>query len=782
MASNDDHNIIQHDNDIQFESQKSSTSFDHIISINLNEKSSTINDDVNQQTATFTAAEQVLMQIQNPSTELEITNNNNNNNNNEDGDHSIVDIVVVPETNHSSTANVEPIKMIVENVVENILSKQDDVTDINNENILIRKSSRILRLRKTDNNNVNRINDEEFINNDNVDDEDNVNNDQNKQTKKRRTIKSKNNDNDSDDENDNIDDDDDDYHENVNGGGDDDDDEFRPLKKRKIIRRSKQTANKITTANTNATNNTTASTNTKTGSTSNETNRIQRIRMAKDREIERLQMILYKCYKHNMLINKLNRLLMKMNGCLMDKIYNTMNANNNDRNNEDDESLSMISVGKSLLTLIRSKQDLPDMDNFIAQYDDLIKQYDQLDQERKEILAKIDDENVEQSLIDQTIGPYLRKPKKKFTMFDMIGVDRPIANKSTPKNNRNSESTITKRKRPAITNFTESHVPKKAKSTTGDTPLRNTTLRTKKSKRKTNIPINQEDSSAEILDGDEKAQSYHPCPWINCTYESKREWALNEHINLTHTGLKQFGCKVDGCPMMFFSSSELDNHMKKCHVEAASKEFMPCTWPGCNALFKSRLGLRAHLQVHKGENLIQCDWPGCNYTAKNKRQHENHLRKHTGDRPFSCDYPGCDSKFRTNDSLRHHKKSHSEYRPFRCDWPGCEANFKTNRGLTIHRALHTGEKLFKCDWPDCEFASERKYHVDLHVYENHTHIKPYPCSWMGCDASFLRNDKLQNHLKIHRQEKPFKCIHPSCEKHFVEKGNMMKHFNNVHKR
>ena len=81
MASNDDHNIIQHDNDIQFESQKSSTSFDHIISINLNEKSSTINDDVNQQTATFTAAEQVLMQIQNPSTELEITNNNNNNNN-----------------------------------------------------------------------------------------------------------------------------------------------------------------------------------------------------------------------------------------------------------------------------------------------------------------------------------------------------------------------------------------------------------------------------------------------------------------------------------------------------------------------------------------------------------------------------------------------------------------------------------------------------------------------------------------------------------------------------
>lgn len=276
--------------------------------------------------------------------------------------------------------------------------------------------------------------------------------------------------------------------------------------------------------------------------------------------------------------------------------------------------------------------------------------------------------------------------------------------------------------------------------------------------------------------------TYYHCPWSNCTYESKREWALNEHICLIHTGVKQFGCKVESCSMTFFGSSELDNHMKKCHTDVALKEFMPCTWPGCIALFKSKLGLRAHLQVHKGENLIPCDWPGCNYYGKNKRQSENHLRKHTGDRPFPCDYPGCDSKFRTNDSLRHHKKSHSEYRPFRCDWPGCEANFKTNRGLTIHRALHTGEKLFKCDWQNCEFASERKYHVDLHIFQEHTHVKPYQCTWAGCDASFLRNDKLQNHLKIHRQEKPFKCIHPACDKHFVEKGNMMKHYNNVHKR
>lgn len=94
-----------------------------------------------------------------------------------------------------------------------------------------------------------------------------------------------------------------------------------------------------------------------------------------------------------------------------------------------------------------------------------------------------------------------------------------------------------------------------------------------------------------------KSTAYNPCPWPNCTYSSKREWALNEHINLTHTNSHTLGCKVAGCPATFFGSSELDNHMKKAHAEIASKDFMPCTWPGCNALFKSKLGLRAHLQV-----------------------------------------------------------------------------------------------------------------------------------------------------------------------------------------
>lgn len=197
--------------------------------------------------------------------------------------------------------------------------------------------------------------------------------------------------------------------------------------------------------------------------------------------------------------------------------------------------------------------------------------------------------------------------------------------------------------------------------------------------------------NGEVVNPEEytSADGYTQCPWADCTYESKRIWALKEHINLTHTGVKQFGCRVEGCPATFFGSSELDNHMKRAHTEEASREFMPCTWPGCNALFKSKLGLRAHLQVHRGENLIACDWPGCNYAAKNKRQSENHTRKHTGDRPYGCDFPGCPAKFRTNDSLRHHKKSHSEYRPFRCDWPGCEANFKVRDlgGLEFYLVL-----------------------------------------------------------------------------------------------
>lgn len=467
----------------------------------------------------------------------------------------------------------------------------------------------------------------------------------------------------------------------------------------------------------------------------------RRVKANKNSEVSRLKTIIFKLRKHELVMKSYTDILFKMNTSLVDKMFNLING----------DTASNISVTR-LMEMLRTLQTVknPSEDTFLEEFGALYEQYKDVSLAKETLEKTIDSDTVDEKEVNDTIGKFLRQ-KRKFCLMDIIGEMRPA--KKVCK--------VTGR------------VGRPPKSATGFDGTSTSTNGVKRKRRK----LNSEEGG-----DDEEKSTYHPCPWPNCTYESKREWALNEHINLTHTGLKQFGCKVDGCPSTFFGSAELDNHMKKYHADVASKEFMPCSWPGCNALFKSKLGLRAHIQVHKGENLIPCDWPGCNYLAKNKRQHENHIRKHTGDRPFSCDYPGCDSKFRTNDSLRHHKKSHSEYRPFRCDWPGCEANFKTNRGLTIHRALHTGEKLFKCDWQDCDYASERKYHVDLHIYERHTHVKPYQCTWTGCEASFLRNDKLQNHLKIHRQEKPFKCIHPACDKHFVEKGNMMKHYNNVHKR
>lgn len=461
-------------------------------------------------------------------------------------------------------------------------------------------------------------------------------------------------------------------------------------------------------------------------------------------EVQKLHQVIYKLRQHELVVKRFLDTLVKMNTSLIDKMFNLISG----------EVSANISVHR-LLEMLRSLQAAKNIadDSFLGEFASLYEQYKKISVEKVNLEQSIDTEEIDEKEIEDCVGKYLKR-KRKICLLELISETRP--GKRTRGRPRKLDTCATNT----------------VGTNGGGGGATVATFKPRRKRRKV------KDGTAD----EEEKSSYHPCPWPNCTYESKREWALNEHINLTHTGLKQFGCKVDGCPSTFFGSAELDNHMKKFHAEEASKEFMPCTWPGCNALFKSKLGLRAHVQVHKGENLIACDWPGCNYNAKNKRQHENHIRKHTGDRPFACDYPGCDSKFRTNDSLRHHKKSHSEYRPFKCDWPGCDANFKTNRGLTIHRALHTGEKLFKCDWPDCDFASERKYHVDLHVYERHTHVKPYQCSWAGCEASFLRNDKLQNHLKIHRQEKPFKCIHPACDKHFVEKGNMMKHYNNVHKR
>ncbi len=72
------------------------------------------------------------------------------------------------------------------------------------------------------------------------------------------------------------------------------------------------------------------------------------------------------------------------------------------------------------------------------------------------------------------------------------------------------------------------------------------------------------------------------------------------------------------------------------------------------------------------EQLFPCSWPGCDAVFRAKFYLKNHLWRHTGERSFLCEWPGCEKRFAVKKNLVEHGKTHGT-KNYKCDWPGCES-------------------------------------------------------------------------------------------------------------
>ncbi|XP_039199172.1 transcriptional repressor CTCFL isoform X2 [Crotalus tigris] len=189
---------------------------------------------------------------------------------------------------------------------------------------------------------------------------------------------------------------------------------------------------------------------------------------------------------------------------------------------------------------------------------------------------------------------------------------------------------------------------------------------------------------------------------------------LRNHVN-THTGTKPHKCNE--CDMAFVTVGELSRHKRYKHTL---------------------------------EKPFKCSI--CNYCSVEASKLKRHIRSHTGERPYSCTV--CSYASRDTYKLKRHMVTHSGEKPFECVI--CKARFTQAGTLKFHVLHKHGENVPKYQCPQCARSVARKGDLSIHLRNLHSYIEiPVKCNY--CDSAFHERYALQQHKKIHRDEKKFKC-------------------------
>ena len=139
----------------------------------------------------------------------------------------------------------------------------------------------------------------------------------------------------------------------------------------------------------------------------------------------------------------------------------------------------------------------------------------------------------------------------------------------------------------------------------------------------------------------------------------------------------------------------------------------------------------------------------CNKSFDRQYRLKRHLQVHNPNRPkIKCDL--CTKSFTRQDSLESHvRAAHSKIRPYVCTYEGCNKAYSNSSQLLQHSRLHTGGKPYQCNFCDKSFtfANEHKEHIK----DMHTSSTAHNCSY--CHKTFTSEEELSLHkTKDHRVE------------------------------
>lgn len=131
----------------------------------------------------------------------------------------------------------------------------------------------------------------------------------------------------------------------------------------------------------------------------------------------------------------------------------------------------------------------------------------------------------------------------------------------------------------------------------------------------------------------------------------------------------------------------------------------------CHRKFSTKLTLRRHMGIHRGEKPFSC--PHCPYSSRLKSSLLQHLRTHTGERPYRCSE--CSYASIDRSSLLRHCRTHSQEKPYRCQH--CDYSSIQKKSLDLHARRHHTFESFPCQ--QCKYSSPDRQLLLRHVRKHH---------------------------------------------------------------
>ena len=154
----------------------------------------------------------------------------------------------------------------------------------------------------------------------------------------------------------------------------------------------------------------------------------------------------------------------------------------------------------------------------------------------------------------------------------------------------------------------------------------------------------------------------YPCDWPGCQFNGKNKQDLTIHMN-RHMNIKPYKCEHEDCPMSYFTSYELKQHVIKVHeVPNENDREFKCHYETCSKKYATERDLKRHLRRH--DRIYVCSWPECGQRYAAKQLLSDHMDRHLNVKSFHCHYVGCGKSFFSKTNYESHmKKMHKDREP-----------------------------------------------------------------------------------------------------------------------